>query len=185
MYDHMIEEMADAIAKELHLEPNAILPSLHRFWQDKIAHVWQVEDIYESARRVGKAVTREDAIGLLQDVFHHHDSSLGITWDSLDAALEDYRLDLTALPEERLPEVHGIFKVWNTGNSTFHQFGSYPDQTYGNLPETLSLARMMAKEYLGEQVFLGLKGNPAPWLTLTLLNDEIHIEEYKTMEEPQ
>ena len=29
---------------------------------------------------VGKAVTREDAIGLLQDVFHHHDSSLGITW---------------------------------------------------------------------------------------------------------
>ena len=67
MYDHMIEEMADAIAKELHLEPNAILPSLHRFWQDKIAHVWQVEDIYESARRVGKAVTREDAIGLLQD----------------------------------------------------------------------------------------------------------------------
>ena len=31
MYDHMIEEMADAIAKELHLEPNTILPSLHRF----------------------------------------------------------------------------------------------------------------------------------------------------------
>ena len=79
MYDHMIEEMADAIAKELHLEPNAILPSLHRFWQDKIGHVWQVEDIYEAARRIGKAVTREDAIGLLQDVFHHHDSSLGIT----------------------------------------------------------------------------------------------------------
>lgn len=185
MYDHMIEEMADAIAKELHLEPNAILPSLHRFWQDKIAHVWQVEDIYESARRIGKAVTREDAIGLLQDVFHHHDSSLGITWDSLDAALEDYRLDLTALPEERLSEVHGIFKVWRAGNLIAHQFGLYPNQMGGNLPDALSLARQMAKENPGEQVFLGLEDNPDPWLTLTLLDDETKIKEYKTLEETQ
>lgn len=185
MYDHMIEEMADAIAKELHLEPNAILPSLHRFWHDKIAHVWQVEDIYESARRVGKAVIRDDAIGLLQDVFHHHDSSFGITWDSLDAALEDYRLDLTALPEERLSEVHGIFKVWCAGNLIAHQFGLYPNQMDGNLPEALSLARQMAKEHPGEQIHLGLEDNPDPWLTLTLLDDEIHIEEYKILEKPQ
>ena len=185
MYDHMIEEMADAIANDLHLESNAILPSLHRFWHDKIAHVWQVEDIYESARRVGKAVTREDAIGLLQDVFHHHDSSLGITWDSLDAALEDYRLDLTALPEERLSEVRGIFKVWRAGNLIANQFGLYPHQMDGNLPETLSLARQMAKEHPGEQVHLGLEDNSDPWLTLTLLDDEIHTEEYKPLEETQ
>ncbi|MBV6390960.1 MAG: hypothetical protein KPEEDBHJ_00164 [Anaerolineales bacterium] len=185
MYDHMIEEMADAIAKELHLEPNAILPSLHRFWHDKIAHVWQVEDIYEAARRVGKAVTREDAIGLLQDVFHHHDSSLGITWDSLDAALEDYRLDLSALPEVRLSEVHGIFKVWRAGNLIANQFGLYPNQIDGNLPDALSLARKMAKDHPGEQVHLGLEDNPDSWLTLTLIDDEIHIEEYKTLEETQ
>ena len=185
MYDHMIEEMADAIAKELHLEPNTILPSLHRFWRDKIAHVWQVEDIYEAARRVGKAVTREDAIGLLQDVFHHHDSSFGITWDSLDAALEDYRLALTALPEVRLSEVHGIFKVWRAGNLIANQFGLYPNQMDGNLPDAMSLARKMAKDHPGEQVHLGLEDNPDSWLTLTLIDDEIHIEEYKTLEETQ
>lgn len=185
MYDHMIEEMADAIAKELHLEPNAILPSLHRFWHDKIAHVWQVEDIYESARRVGKAVIRDDAIGLLQDVFHHHDSSFGITWDSLDAALEDYRLDLTALPEERLSEVHGIFKVWRAGDLIAHQFGLYSNQMDGNLPEALAMARQMAKDQPGTQIHLGLEDNPNPWLTLSMINDEIHIEEYKTLEEPQ
>lgn len=185
MYDHMIEEMADAIANDLHLEPNTILPSLHRFWSDKIAHVWQVEGIYEAARRVGKAIIREDAIGLLQDVFHHHDSSLGITWDSLDAALEDYRLDLTALPEERLSEVHGIFKVWLAGNLIAHQFGLYPNQMEGNLPEALSLARQMAIEHPGEQVHLGLEDNPDSWLTLTLIDDEIQIEEYKTLEETQ
>ena len=185
MYDHMIEEMADAIAKELHLEPNTILPNLHRFWHDKIAHVWQVEDIYEAAYRIGKAITREDAIGLLQDVFHHHDSSLGITWDSLDAALEDYRLDLAAVPEERLFEVHGIFKVWFAGNLIAHQFGLDPNQMEGNLPEALSQARQMAKDHPGERVHLGLEDNPDPWLTLTMRDDEIHIEEYKILEETQ
>ena len=185
MYDHMIEEMADAIAKELHLEPNAILPSLYRFWQDKIAHVWQVEDVYETAYRIGKAITREDAIGLLQDVFHHHDSSLGITWDSLDAALEDYRLDPAALPEERLPEVHGIFKVWRAGDLIAHQFGLYPTQMHGNLPGALSLARQMAKDQPGTQIHLGLEDNSDPWLTLVMIDDEIQVKEYKTLEETQ
>ena len=185
MYEHMIEEMADAIAKELHLEPNTILPSLHRFWQDKIAHVWQVEDVYETAYRIGKAITREDAIGLLQDVFHHHDSSLGITWDSLEAALEDYRLDLTTLPEERLSEVHGIFKVWRAGDLIAHPCGLYPNQMDGNLPEALAMARQMAKEHSGTQIHLGLEDNPDPWLTLIMIDDEIHIEEYKTLEETQ
>ena len=105
--------------------------------------------------------------------------------DSLDAALEDYRLDLTALPEERLSEVHGIFKVWRAGNLVAHQFGLYPNQMDGNLPQALSLARHMAKEHSGEQVYLGLEDNPDPWLTLTLLDDEIHIEEYKILEKLQ
>lgn len=99
--------------------------------------------------------------------------------------MEDYRLDLTALPEERLPEVHGIFKVWRAGNLIAYQFGLYPNQVDGNLPEALSLARQMAKEQPGEKVHLGLEDNPDPWLTLSMINDEIHIEEYKTLEEPQ
>jgi hypothetical protein len=43
----------------------------------------------------------------------------------------------------------------------------------------------MAKEHSGEQVYLGLEDNPDPWLTLTLLDDEIYIEEYKALEETQ
>ena len=40
MYDHTLEEMADAIAKELHVNNNAVLSILNHYWQDKIAHVW-------------------------------------------------------------------------------------------------------------------------------------------------
>ena len=47
MYDHFLEEMADAIAKELHIDNNDVLSILSRYWQDKIAHVWQVEDVLE------------------------------------------------------------------------------------------------------------------------------------------
>jgi hypothetical protein len=37
MYDHFLEEMADAIAKELHIDNNDVLSILNRYWQDKIA----------------------------------------------------------------------------------------------------------------------------------------------------
>lgn len=63
--------------------------------------------------------------------------------------------------------------------------GLYPDQTVGNLPEALSLAGDLAKEYPEEQVFVGLKNNPDPWLTVTAVNDGIHIEDYQKEEEAQ
>ena len=57
MYDYILEEMADAISKELHLDNAEVLSILGRYWKDKIAHVWQVEDVFESARRSGKPIT--------------------------------------------------------------------------------------------------------------------------------
>ena len=51
MYDHILEEMADAIAFELNVTSNNVLGVLNCYWQDKIAHVWQVDDMLESARR--------------------------------------------------------------------------------------------------------------------------------------
>ncbi len=64
MYDHILEEMADAIALELNVTSNNVLCVLNQYWQDKIAHVWGVDDMLESARRAGKPITRNDAAGL-------------------------------------------------------------------------------------------------------------------------
>ena len=86
MYDHILEEMADAIAFELNVTSNNVLSVLNQYWQDKIAHVWQVDDMLESARRAGKPITRTDAAGLLHNVFDHLDSSMGISWTNLDVA---------------------------------------------------------------------------------------------------
>ena len=176
MYDHMLEEMADAIAKELHIDNNDVLSILNRYWQDKIAHVWQVDDMLECARNNGKPITRTDAAGLLHNVFDHHDSSMGISWTSLDVALEDYRLTLKTLTEGKYNEVHGVFKVWRKGNLIAHQFGTYPKMMDGNLPDALAFAKTMAKDIPRVSVFIGLETDVdedvVPWLTVVLPEGE-------------
>jgi hypothetical protein len=175
MYDHTLEEMADAISKELHVNNNDVLSILNHYWQDKIAHVWQVDDMLECARNNGKPITRADAAGLLHNVFDHHDSSMGITWTSLDVALEDYHFTLKTWPAEKYNEVHGIFKVWRKGAPMSHQFGIYPNQMDGNLPGALELAKSMARETPDTPIFIGLETDveeeTTPWLTVILTAD--------------
>lgn len=176
MYDHILEEMADAIALDLHVDSNNVLGVLSRYWQDKIAHVWQVDDMLEAARRAGKPITRANAAVLLYDVFEDHDSSSGISWTSLEVALEDYHFDLKTLPVEKYNEVHGLFKVWRKGNPIAHEFGMEPHNLDGNLPGALALARSMAKETPGVLVFIGCEADsgedPTPWLIVTLHEGE-------------
>jgi hypothetical protein len=172
MYDYILEEMADAIANELHIEHNSVLGILNRYWQDKIAHVWQVDDMLESAHYSGKPITRPDAAGLLHNVFDHLDSSMGISWINLDVALEDYCLDLKTLTEDQYKDVYGVFKVWRQGNLIAHQFGMFPNKMDGNLPIALEFAKRMAKEIPGTPVFIGcevqLTDQAEPWLTVIL-----------------
>ena len=176
MYDYVLEEMAEAIAKELHVDTNKVLGVLGRYWQDKIAHVWQVDDMLGCARRDGKPITRTDAAGLLYNVFDHHDSGLGISWTSLDVALEDFHFDLKNWPTEKYAELHGIFNVLREGNPIAHQFGTHPDKMDGNLPDALALAKSMAKESPGVSIFVGLETDPdeeaVPWLSVTLCKGE-------------
>lgn len=172
MYDYTLEEMADAIAKELHIDNNDVLSILNCYWQDKIAHVWQVDDMLESARRAGKPITRTDAAGLLYNIFDHHDSSMGISWTSLDVALEDYHFALKTWPAEKYNEVHGIFKVWRKGDLIAHQFGMVPKKMDGNLPDALAFAKTMARETPSVSIFIGLETDvdedSIPWLTIIL-----------------
>ena len=62
MNDHVIEEMADAISTELHIPNEDVLRILHHYWQDKIAPLWQVADLLETALNAGVPITKEDAI---------------------------------------------------------------------------------------------------------------------------
>ncbi len=176
MYDYMLEEMAEAVAQEFHLDHNAVLSLLARYWQDKIAHVWQVDDILDCARRLGKPITLTDALSLLQQIFDQLDSDIGINWLCLETALHEYRLDFAALSPEEYARVHGVFKVWQDGDPMAHQFGVEAQKVDGNLLEALACARALAVKTPGRRVFLDCEPRlyqPAtPWLTLILKEGE-------------
>jgi hypothetical protein len=181
MNDYVLEEMADAIEKELHVDRNGILRVLHHYWEEKIAPVWQVDDLLETALNVGKPITKADAIDVLKDLFEGHDAELGITWTTLEVALQEYHLDWERLPEERYPDVQGVFKVWRKGNLIAHQVGLFPDHIHGNLPKALALAKLLADETPNVPILIGCEPRHSeevePWLSVVREEDSIHVEE--------
>ena len=181
MYDYMIEEMADAIAIELHIDNNDVLRVLHRYWQDKIAPLWQVGDLLETALNAGIPITKDDAVAVLKDLFEGHDPELGITWITLEVALQEYHLEWKRLPEDRYPDVQGVFKVWRKGNLIAHQVGLFPDHIHGNLPKALALAKSLADETPNVPILISCEPRHSeevePWLSVVREEDSIHVEE--------
>ena len=181
MYDHILEEMAESIAHELHVDHNDVLGILNRYWQDKIAHVWQVDDMLECARNTGRPITRSDAVGLLHNIFEDHDSDQGIRWLNLEIELQEYRLSFKRLPADKYNEVHGVFKVWRKGEPIAHQFGLFPDRVTGNLSEALEFAKSMADKEPSVPVLIGCEPQNSdkvePWLSVLREQDEVLINQ--------
>lgn len=175
MYDYMLEEMAEAIGRECHVDHNDVLRILGQYWQDKIAHVWQVADVLEAAHRAEKPITRKDACSILDEIHHDLDSDLGITWQTLDTALDEYALDIHQLRPETHDQVVGVFEVWRLHDPISTQFGLFPDQVDGNLPEALEYAKQMARQVPGVLVFLGCERYASevnePWLTFLAVDE--------------
>lgn len=181
MNDYVIEEMADAIASELHIPNEDVLRILHHYWQDKIAPIWQVDDLLETALNAGIPITKDDAVSVLKDLFEGHNAELGITWITLEVALQEYHLNFNQLPEASYPDVQGVFKVWRKGNLIAHQVGLFPDHIHGNLPKALALAKSLADETPNVPILISCEPRHSeeiePWLSVVREEDCIHVEE--------
>ena len=181
MNDHVIEEMADAISNELRVPNEGVLRILHHYWRDKIAPLWQVGNLLGTALNIGKPITKEDATRVLKDLFEGHDPELGITWITLEVALQEYHLDWKRLPEDHYPNVQGVFKVWRKGNLIAHQIGLFPNHIHGNLPKAITLAKSLADETPNVPILIGCEPRHSeevePWLSVVREEDCIHVEE--------
>jgi hypothetical protein len=181
MNDHVIEEMADAISTELRVPNEDVLRILHHYWQDKIAPFWQVGDLLETAVNAGIPITKDDAVAVLKDLFEGHDAELGITWITLEVALQEYHLNFNQLPEDRYPDVQGVFKVWRKGNLIAHQVGLFPEHIHGNLPNAITLAKSLVDETPNVPILIGCETRHSeeiePWLSVVREEDCIHVEE--------
>jgi len=181
MNDTVIEEMADAISKELRVPNDDVLRILHCYWEDKIAPVWQVDEVLGTALNVGKPITKDDAVAVLKDIFEGHDAELGITWTTLEVALQEYHLDCKRLPEDRYGEVQGVFKVWRKGSPIAFQVGLFQDHIQGNLPKAITLAKSLADQSPGVPILIGCEAchseEVEPWLSVIREADRTEVEE--------
>jgi hypothetical protein len=181
MNDYMLEEMADAISNQLRVPNGDVLRILHEYWQDKIAPVWQVDDLLQTALHAGVPITKDDALTVLKDLFEGHDAELGITWMTLEVALQEYRLNWKQLSEDRQAEVQGVFKVWRKGSPVTHQVGLIPDDIHGNLPKALALAKSLADETPNVPILIGCEPRDPervePWLSVLREEDGTQVEE--------
>jgi len=101
MYDHHICGMCDhLVATGLISDPVQVQKVLADYWADKIAEVWDIEDVKSTMAEWHEveidAISDETALEVLHTVFENHDCNYGINWETIRA---------TALDMERLDEI--------------------------------------------------------------------------------
>ena len=88
MHEHHIKGMLRAL-RSVPKDRTAAKERLERYWSDKIAIVWTVEDVHRAANEREIALTAEEANQVLRHVFDHHDAQCGIKWEDLTNRIED------------------------------------------------------------------------------------------------
>ena len=85
---HLIEEMFKALRPVL--KNKAIAKKiLKRYWRDKIAIVWDVEDVHRAANERELALTDNEAAEILKDLHDHHNAQYGIKWEDICGLIEE------------------------------------------------------------------------------------------------
>ena len=92
MYEHHLKDMVKSLKdKGLLQDEDKALQTLKEYWVDKIAITWTSEDLISwSKDHDYKEISEEDARETLKVIFNSHDCTIGITWDTIDYALDSY-----------------------------------------------------------------------------------------------
>ena len=65
---------------------------LDRFWSEKMALVWDVQDVHTAANEREVALTNQQAIKVLQELHHYHNKQCGIKWVDVTCYIEESAL---------------------------------------------------------------------------------------------
>jgi len=91
MHNYIIEAMVKKLKPALK-NPAKAQQILERFWTDKMALVWDVQDVHTAANEREVALTNKQAIKVLQELHHYHNKQYGIKWEDMTAYIEEYAL---------------------------------------------------------------------------------------------
>lgn len=97
MNEHEINHMANSIYAAMAQNPKArIFPkeikrALKKYWQNKAAIIWSVDDILNFAKEMDyEDFCYEDAIEVLDSVIKNHDAEYGLNWDIIEGAIHHH-----------------------------------------------------------------------------------------------
>jgi hypothetical protein len=88
MFDHHIEDMVRRLGPVVKDKAKA-RKILTKYWRNKIAIVWEVEDVYRAANERELALTRKEAIQVLQTMLRQHNAQYGLRWEDITTHIED------------------------------------------------------------------------------------------------
>ena len=98
MFTHEKDKLTDLIAEELGFdtpENFAVFPeqlkedkerirkAIDKYFEDKIAITWSIEDVICLAEEDGLEITDDEALDVLHSCLHKHDANEGINWNTL------------------------------------------------------------------------------------------------------
>ena len=91
MDDFIIKAMVHALRSVLRDKAKAE-KVLERFWKNKMAIVWDVEDVHRAANERNLALTQKEAIHVLKKLHDGHNKQYGLQWKDLINYIQEYCL---------------------------------------------------------------------------------------------
>ena len=88
MHHFIIQSMVQAL-KPVLKDKDRAEAILERFWTDKMALVWDTEDVHRAANEIEIVLTEKEASKLLEDLHQHHNPQYGLQWKDLTDRIRD------------------------------------------------------------------------------------------------
>jgi hypothetical protein len=99
MHDYIITAMVKELKPTLK-SPTRAKQILEKLWSDKMALVWDVQDVHTAANEREVALTNQEAIRLLREMHHYHDKQTGLQWKDVTCYIKEYALGRKLTPTE-------------------------------------------------------------------------------------
>ena len=91
MHTHHIEEMLRALRPALKKRAKAG-QILTWYWRNKMALVWETEDVHRAANELEVALTEKEAMTVLETLHRQHNPQLGLRWEDITGHIEAHVL---------------------------------------------------------------------------------------------
>jgi hypothetical protein len=88
MHDYIITAMLVKLQPVLKSKKKA-QHILEQFWSDKMALIWDTEDVHRAANESGMALTNPEAKTVLQTLHQQHNAQYGLRWQDLTDHIQE------------------------------------------------------------------------------------------------